>query len=138
MDKLVIPVSLSVVLTKEDIDDIVCCMVENGGYGVGYWCDEISAPDDKWLGEFCCQQISLGGEIIFHTIEPFDDDETEYYTLNLEKFINGVQLYAKNFCAKNDCFMVDNGELRVDTCNVDALIADAIAQYALFGEVVYG
>ncbi len=137
MEDIKINVTFSLVLTEEDVKNITCCMIENGGYGVGYWCNEISAPDDKWLGEYTDDQLVKGGKLIFHTVEPFDEEGTEYYTLDLEKFRNGVQMYAAN-TVNNDCFEVKDGELRFDCCNVDAIVADEILQYALFGELVYG
>ena len=31
-----------------------------------------------------------------------------------------------------------DGKIRFDTCNADAIVCDAIIQYALFGTVVFG
>ena len=57
--------------------------------------------------------------------------------MDLEKLLNGVKLYALNPVGCNCLDMVD-GKLEIDCCNADAIVCDAIIQYALFGEVVYG
>lgn len=38
----------------------------------------------------------------------------------------------------NDIFEVIDRELHIDCGMVDAEVADAIIQYALFGEIIYG
>lgn len=35
-------------------------------------------------------------------------------------------------------FLLEHGKIRFDTCNADAIVCDAIIQYALFGTVVFG
>ena len=54
--------------------------------------------------------------------------------MSLEKFLKGFQLWLEN---GGDQYGAVQGH-EVDCCNIDAGCADAIIQYALFGEVMYG
>lgn len=83
------------------------------------------------------EQIARDGELHIHVVEPFDQDDTEWYILTKEKFLNGLAKYLKE-PKYSDCLEFVNHELRIDTCYIDADVADTIIQYALFGEVVYG
>ena len=88
--QVTVSVTLEIVLTQEDIDDIMCGALEGG---ITYWCDEAKVVGD-YLGEYGSEQIARGGKLRLHLPEPFDKDETEYYELDLEKFKKGVELWA--------------------------------------------
>lgn len=77
-----VKVTLEIVLTQEDIDDIMCGALEGG---INYWCDEAKVMGD-YLGEYGSEQIARGGKLRLHLPELFDKDNTEYYELDLEKF----------------------------------------------------
>jgi hypothetical protein len=62
---------------------------------------------------------------------------TETYELDLEKFRKGIELWTKKPVGCN-CLEQIDGKLRLDTCNADAGVCDAIIQYALFGDIVFG
>jgi hypothetical protein len=126
-------VEAEVVLSKEDIDDIMCGALEGG---ITYWCDEAKVVGDH-LGEYASEQISRDGKLLLHLTEPFDKEDTETYELDLEKFKKGVELWVKEPVGCN-CLEQIDGKLRFDTCNADAIVCDAIIQYALFGEIVFG
>ena len=83
-----IPVSLTVKLTEEDIDDIMVGALEGG---INYWCDEAEVIEEKRVADWGHEQIARGGCLILHDAE--SDDKWE---LNLEKFINGVKLWIEN------------------------------------------
>lgn len=73
-----------------------------------------------------------------HVCEPFDDEDTEWYTLNKEKFMKGLEMYLQNpgyECLEKD---VSNRYYTIDTTCIDAKCADRIIQYALFGEEIFG
>ena len=129
----VVKVALEIVLTKEDIDDIMCGALEGG---INYWCDEAKVMGG-YLGEYGSEQIARGGKLRLHLPEPFDKDDTEYYELDLEKFKKGVELWAITPVGCN-CLEQIDGKIRFDTCNADAIVCDAIIQYALFGDVIFG
>ena len=123
-----IAMEFKVELSNNDIDDIVAIALEGG---ITYWCDEAKVVGN-YLGEYASEQISKGGQL-----KLYDFEEEEYHLLTREKFIEGFKKYIANPTA-SDIFEYVDGKLKLDTCYVDADVADAIIQYAIFGEVVYG
>ena len=113
-------------LTQTDIDDIMCAALEGG---INYWCNKAEVVGD-YLGEYASEQISRGGTLRLHDMEA-----EKVYELTLDMFINGFKLWVEN--GANDFGGVTANGI-VDTCNIDAADADAIIQYAIFGEVIYG
>lgn len=79
-----------VVVTEEDVDDIMCSALEGG---ITYWCDSARVQKDKRVASWGHEQIARGGELKIHVCEPFDDEDTEWYTLNKEKFMKGLEMY---------------------------------------------
>ncbi len=125
-----IPITLSLKVTDEDIDDIIEKELTHDI--VSTWCSKIQ-PSGEYLGADR-QQISLGGTLIFVG----KDDDDDKYELTKEKLINGIYQYV---CEATDySFMeIDEfAELHIDTTQIDSPDADAIIQYALFGEIIYG
>lgn len=118
-------VQSDIVVTDQDIDDIVACAFEGG---ITYWCDEAKVIGD-YLGEYASDQISRGGKVLL-----YDYEAEEEHLLTKEKFLDGFKKYAKE---NMDIFEHKDGKMVTDTCLVDAAIADMIIQYALFGEVIY-
>lgn len=124
-----------VIVTEEDVDDIMCSALEGG---VVYWCNAAKVPADKMVASWGHEQIARGGELKIHVCEPFDDEDTEWYTLNKEKFMKGLEMYLHDpryECIEKD---VSNKYYTIDTTCIDAGCADTIIQYALFGEEVFG
>lgn len=116
---------IRIVLSQQDIDDIMVCALEGG---ITYWYFKAEVVGE-YLGEYASEQISRGG-----MLKLYDMEGGEKYWLDLDKFLNGFKLWLEN---DGDQYgAVENGE--VDCCNIDAECADAIIQYALFGEVIYG
>ena len=127
-------ISFSVVISPEDIDDIMATALEGG---ITYWADKAEVPEEKRVADWGHEQIARNGELLIHVIEPFDQDDAEWYTLTREKFLRGLEKYLKNPAYGNILEFID-GELEMDACYVDANVADAIVQYALFDEIIYG
>ena len=119
-------ITKSVKVTAEDIDDIMCSALEGG---INYWCCKAEVVGD-YLGEYPSVQISRGGTLKLH-----DAEEDEVYELTLEKFLNGIELAIQHnyFAEYGWC----NGN-ELDTCQVDAEVADCIIQLALFDDVIFG
>lgn len=118
-----INIETAINLTDEDINDLMVTALEGG---INYWCNKVKI---KLLPEGCDENtyatdiISLGGVLELH-----DDEAEEKYDLNLSKFLNGVKIA----CERNG---FGSG---ADLMNAqDALIADEIIQFALFGEQQY-
>ena len=128
MDTVVLKLELEVVVTQEDIDDIMAGALEGG---INYWCGEAEVVGN-YLGEYASEQISRGGQLILSDIE---EDET--YTLDREKFMKGLKMYFEKPHPYNILEEIDN-KLRIDTCNADDTVCDMIIQYALFDDIVFG
>lgn len=123
-----IKVKRTIILTNENIDDIMCAALEGG---ITSWCTSAEVVENEYLGEFAHEQISRGG-----SLKLYDAEEDKTYILTLEKLLKGFTLACANgWGDRGEWFDKDNG---IDTCMIDALDADAIVQCALFGEVVYG
>ena len=121
--QVTVSVTLEIVLTQEDIDDIMCGALEGG---ITYWCSRAEVVGE-YLGEYASEQISKGGELRL-----YDSESDEVYTLTLDKFLCGLATYIRScygFVVKNGC---------LDPGAIDAEGADCIVQYALFGDVIYG
>ena len=126
MNDFFVNIERTVKVTAEDIDDIMCSALEGG---INYWCNKAEVVG-KYLGEYASEQISRGGTLKLH-----DSEEDEVYELTLEKFLKGIQLAIQhNYYADYDWC---NGN-ELDTCNVDASVADVIIQLSLFSDVIYG
>lgn len=128
MDTVVLKLELEVVVTQEDIDDIMAGALEGG---INYWCGEAEVVGN-YLGEYANEQISRGGQLILHDIE---EDET--YTLDREKFMKGLKMYFEKPHPYDILEEIDN-KLRIDTCNADGTVCDMIIQYALFDDIIFG
>ena len=87
-----------------------------------------------YLGEYASEQISRGGKLAVWLDEPFEDDKT-CYMLDRDKFLAGFKLWVENDGDSYDA--IDYSDGSVDCGQIDALCADAIIQYALFGELVF-
>lgn len=123
-----VQVILQIVVTGEDIDDIMVSALEGG---ITYWCDKAKV-DGSSLGEYASEQISRGGTLILHDME---EDRNELLTK--EKLLQGIRMYAEQ-PKHGDIFEVMDHELHIDCGMVDAEVADAIIQYAIFSEIFYG
>lgn len=99
--QVTVSVTLEIVLTQEDIDDIMCGALEGG---ITYWCDEAKVVGD-YLGEYGSEQIARGGKLRLHLPEPFDKDETEYYELDRS---GEVQDFGEN--GRRDCKRLEGGK----------------------------
>ena len=119
---------MTVMITQEDIDDIIVGALEGG---INYWCDKVKVVDD-YLGEYASEQISRGGQLLFH-----DSEEDKNYTLDKKRFLKGLRMYLEKPHPYDILEEIDN-KLQTDTCNADATVCDMIIQYALFDDVIYG
>ncbi len=114
-----------VTITSEDIDDIMVAALEGG---ITNWCRGVEVVGEP-LGEYASDQISRGGALLL-----FDSESSDTWILTRDKFIRGFKLWLESDTC--ECGIHLNG--KVDTSDIDAECADAIIQYALFGELVFG
>lgn len=126
-DSVVAEVPMPVIITDEDIDDI---LVSAFSGGINYWCyvtEIIGEP----LGDCSSEHVSHGGSITMH-----DKVSDVDFVLGKDKMINGIIRYI-NHPSSCDILEVQNHQLVLDTGYVDAEVADSIVQYALFGDIMY-
>ena len=123
--KFGIVAEIKVSLTQEDVDNIMVSALEGG---INYWCRKVKV-NGKYLGEYASDQISRGGMLTL-----YDAESSDKWELTLNKFLNGMKLaIEQGFGA-----WVKPADGSIDVGNIDADVADAIVQLALFGEVVFG
>lgn len=122
---------ITVYLTQQDIDDIMVSAFEGG---INYWCRRVVVQGD-YLGKYASEQISRGGKLAIWLDEPFENDKT-CYVLDRDKFLAGFKLWIESDGDSYDT--IDDSDGSVDCGQIDAICADEIIQYALFGEVVFG
>ena len=120
--KFEVVAEVKVHLTCEDVDAIMCSALD----AIGYWCRRAQVAGE-YLGEYASEQISRGG-----TLTLYDAESSDKWTLDLEKFLNGVKLYFEQGCHVQ---VEDNS---IDAGDIDANDADCIVQFALFEKVVFG
>lgn len=126
MKEFKINIEQAITVTQEDIDDIMATALEGG---ITYWCRAAEVVGN-YLGEYASEQISRGG-----VLNLYDAEEDDVYELDLEKLLKGIRkAYDENwFMEYGWC----NGAA-LDTCQIDADIADVIVQLALFDDVIFG
>lgn len=132
-----IRVNLPLIITDEDIDDIMSSALDY----ISYWCERVEVVGD-YLGEYASEQISRGGELRFYPVEEVTDNDPEYFVLDRESLIKGIKMWFDwvRDAAKFDVITVAflNENLELDTGNIDGPRADSLVQWALFGEEVFG
>lgn len=115
--------------SEEDLKDILITALEGG---IGYWAclcndgDEFKdQPKDMPTSEWCWELLKQGKPIEF--IDEEEEDEN----------INSVVIYLDNIY-DGIRGAIENRVWDGDMDSLDALVADAIIQYAHFGDIVYG
>lgn len=129
--KFEICTKITVYLTQQDIDDIMVSAFEGG---INYWCRRVVVQGD-YLGKYASEQISRGGKLEIWLDEPFENDKT-CYVLDRDKFLAGFKLWIESDGDSYDA--IDHSDGSVDCGQIDAVCADEVIQYTLFGEVVFG
>ena len=129
-----ISIKQDLVISNQDIDDIICTALEGG---INYWCYRADIGEKKYLGKYASDQISRGGSLKLYVEEPFEDKEV--YVLTKKNILIGLEHFYKEYARHYpDVFQVKGEEILIETCDVDAEVADMIVQLGLFGEVIYG
>lgn len=127
MQKTKIHIEKDVIITSDDIDEIMCLALEGG---ITYWCRD-AYPPECLLGDYCSEQISRGGSIVL-----VDAETGEAFTLTKDKVIDGISLFLNE---KDNLWAYTTSDMeQIDVASLDADDADKIVQYALFGELVFG
>ena len=125
MKDIKIKVEIEIKIAQEDIDDIMSAALEGG---INYWCEKAEVNGD-YLGEYASEQISRGGNL-----KLYDSEDDKVYTLTREKLLEGIRKYLAD---PNKPYDILDGNT-LDCCMVDAVVADMMIQYAIFGDLIYG
>ena len=121
-------IQVEIEIDEQTLEDLVVTALEGG---INYWALLHNEIEDFYAGEDPGEATSI---VVWHRLRDgkpvgFSDqeeDEGEIWFLTLEKLLNGIKL---------------NAEKRPFDCNLenmDAVTADCIFQYALFGAIIYG
>ena len=107
-------------ISDQLIDDTLCTALEGG---ITSWAD--NAEPDHWPEgiTYTSDALTKGADVLI------TDDEGTVHRLTVTKMRKGIRAYCK---------AAHTTPAKIDDDPVDASGADAIVQYALFGEVVYG
>ena len=121
-------IKVSFFYTDEDLMDIVVTALEGG---IGYWAcldntgkDFEDQPDDMPVSEWCWELLKQGKQLHFYD-DSGEEEEAEYF-LDMASLYTGIGKAIANKCWDGDMDMLD------------ADVADAIIQYAIFDDVIYG
>ena len=119
-------IKVSFFYTDEDILDIVVTALEGG---IGYWAcldnttdDFKDQPEDTPVSEWCWHLLKQGKELRFLD----EEDDGAEYRLFLPCLLDGIGK------------AIVNGNWDGDVDSLDSLVADAIIQYAIFNDIIYG
>lgn len=122
-----IKLKIDLIVDDNEIDDIVASAFEGGI--MSQWCTKVEVVGD-YLGDYASEQISRGGELLIYVAK-------EKYVLSKDKLLKAFQLYVTNPHPYDFLEERDN-KLHIDMNYVDAVVADMLIQYAIFGKIIYG
>lgn len=124
-------ISLTVVVTTEDIDDIMVSALEGG---ITYWCQEAEVIGERVGEGWGHEQIARGGGLRLH-----DREDGKHYDLTRENFLAGLKKYLQHPLYDGTIQLGTHEDAMILDCGmIDAPAADQIIQYAVFGDVIYG
>ena len=128
MDPEKFSITAPIEIEKQFLDDLVSCAFEGG---INYWCEKAEPADEKSAKisekvDFLSSIVTVGGSIKL-TVKDEGDDPPIPMLLDLAALLKGIQMSLTNKNC-NICIFDD----------YDADDADAIIQYAVFNEIVFG
>ena len=129
-------IRLEVVVTDENINDIMACALEGG---INYWADDAQVIEE-YHGNNEYEHFLNNGKLAIHLIEgPIEKHGPEWCELDKKRFINGLRKYLQDPLAPYYilCYNDAYHRLEIDTGKADAVVCDMIFQYALFDEIVF-
>lgn len=115
-------------LTQQEIDDLLVTAFEGG---ITYWCRNIKV--NKWPeGARYASDVPSRGGVLTIAIDEVDDlGDVVEYQLTLDDVIRGIKMFCESRMLHPETLFGDFGDY-------DAIDADCIVQFAVFGEIVYG
>lgn len=113
-------------ISDEDLEDILITALEGG---IGYWAcldntghDWEKQPKETPTSVWAWKILNDGGTLRFLD----EEDDSAEYTLDMASFFSGIGL------------SISKGVWSGDMDGMDAVRADCIIQFAVFGDVIYG
>lgn len=147
-----VSVTMKASFDDQFIKDVLVTSFEGGS---NYWLDEIqvagkegeSKPSSMPLSEYAGNVLVEGGSIALYEVEENEDGES--HLLTKEKFLKGLEILVKFFYTNPSAMMFSGGSIfeqdkdgnvteKLDAGAFDGMLADALVQYAVFDEIVYG
>ena len=126
-DKIMCLVSVGVEVPDGVVDDIITTALEGG---INYWCERVDVLNKDYKGKIIASEIvSAGGTLIIVTDE---EAGNEQFKLDRITFQRGLKKWLEEGLKVGNRFSND------DLSSMDAAEADAVIQYSIFGEIVYG
>ncbi len=117
-------------ISKTDVDDMIVTALEGG---INYWAVSALPKNEDYreaegnTDGYASGVLTCGGSLMIETEEaPFRGSNETKFELTLDKFKKGWEKHIEE----------SSGDFDLE--NYDAGDADAIVQYALFGELVFG
>lgn len=116
MNKYKLDVTIEV--TDKDIDGIVDAALN----WCGYWCALLEYGKEPTSEVVAMSEaLTHGGTLVFTLDEPYEEEGATRFELTVPKLLEGIKKYGD-----------------YDFEQFDGPMSDAVLQYALFGEIVYG
>jgi hypothetical protein len=127
-----ISITIKQEVSPENINDLIVTALEGG---INYWCRRAImkrnedqsyvgvAPENQDKIKYASDLIGFGGVLVL-----CDAESSDRWELTLENVLKGIQMHCTNK-------KISVAELMED---YDADDADAVVQYALFNELVFG
>jgi len=131
-DEYLITIQQDVVITVEDLMDIM----DAAGYGINGWADAILHVGE-WLGDDTCEHLANGGKVKICLREPIEKGGKRSYEMDKEMLLKGIKMYLDDDDKPYEILYNNGVRTEIDTGDVDAVVADMMVQYALFGEIVF-
>lgn len=120
-----------ITVTRQDVEDTLVTAIESG---ISYWCMALDCPGIENMDEptnIAVAKALFGG----HEVR-CQTEEGEWKVLTLAKLRSGfIQWYLLRGRQGHGPALEADG---LDIGSIDATEADAIFQFAIFGEIVYG
>lgn len=115
-------------VTSEDINDIMCSAMEGGVTTL--WVHQFEAKEGTWNSQFPSEHVGNGGTVIFHLGKDGDFEVTK------QTLIDGFAKYIHTTNNLNFLYF-DGRTIKVDTGQIDAIVADNIIQLGLFNSIEF-
>lgn len=129
-------VQIPVELDDEFFEDIICTAFEGGS---NYWIGNIQVihPDGEKLKGTPLSTWIASAVNENRTIKILPREDTVTVILDKKRLIGGLEKWIMRH-PSNVSLINENGKNGIDAGDIDADDADAILQYAVFGELVFG